>query len=148
MANLKTILLVDDDPLEADLAIRALRTQHLANQVVVVEDGEEALDYLHRRGTYATRVPGNPVLVLLDRNMPRLDGIEVLREIRATENLKLVPVVMLTSSNEEKHVLESYDLGIKAYIVKSVDFHYLVQTVKDLSQNWESSNETPPRVNP
>lgn len=143
MAKAKTILLADDDPHDVALTLRALSSYKMANQVVVAEDGVKALDYLLLRDSFADREPGNPALVLLDRKMPRLDGIEVLREIRLNNALKHLAVVMLTSSREDKDILESYNLGINAYVVKPVDFHAFVEAVQNIAQFWLLLNETP-----
>jgi len=144
MIEPKKILVAEDDENDAELIIKALERYNIANEVVVVEDGAEALDYLHRRGNYETRAEGNPVLTLLDIKMPKLDGLEVLREIRADERLKMIPAVILTSSRHEGDLLASYQLGVNAYVVKPVDFNEFVEAVRDLGVFWVMVNEPPP----
>jgi CheY-like chemotaxis protein len=141
---LKPILLVEDNPHDLELTLIALAKSQLANEVVVVRDGAEALDYLHRRGEFAERVLGSPAVILLDLKLPKVDGLEVLKEIRNTEALKPVPVVMLTSSKEEQDVLRSYQLGVNAYVVKPVDFSEFVRAIADLGIFWAVLNEPPP----
>ena len=144
MNNLKRILLVEDDPKDVELTLTGLAEYNLANEVVVVGDGEEALDYLHRRGKYQTRHNGNPAVMLLDLKLPKLNGFEVLQQVRADENLKLIPVVVLTSSGEERDLVRSYKLGVNAYVTKPVDFHEFVNAVKELGVFWAVINEPPP----
>lgn len=141
---LKPILLVEDNPNDIELTLIALSKSQLANQVVIVRDGVEALDYLHRRDVHAERTPGNPAIVLMDLKMPRKDGLEVLGEMRATEHLKSVPVVMLTSSKEERDVVQSYESGVNGYVVKPVDFSEFLRTISDLGLFWAVINEPPP----
>ena len=141
---LKPILLVEDNPHDLELTLIALSKSQLANEVVVVRDGAEALDYLHRRGEFAERQSGSPAVILLDLKLPKVDGLEVLREIRQTEGLKPVPVVMLTSSKEEQDVVRSYALGVNAYVVKPVDFNEFVRAIGDLCIFWAVLNEPPP----
>lgn len=141
---LKPILLVEDNPHDLELTLIALAKSQLANEVVVVRDGAEALDYLHRRGEFAQRAVGNPAVILLDLKLPKVDGLEVLKEIRETESLKSVPVVMLTSSKEEQDVLRSYSLGVNAYVVKPVDFSEFLRAIADLGVFWAVLNEPPP----
>jgi CheY-like chemotaxis protein len=148
MLNLKRILLVDDSARDRELALDALETHHLANEVVSVRDGEEALDYLYRRGQFATRSPGNPGVVLLDLKMPKVDGLEVLRQIKGDPALKTIPVVVMTSSREEQDLVRSYELGVNAYVVKPVKFHEFVDAVKQLGAFWAVLNETPPDSSP
>jgi CheY-like chemotaxis protein len=149
MAELKTILLAEDNPRDLELTIEALSEHNLANEVVVAHDGAEALDYLYRRGNYESRNPGNPVLVLLDIKMPKVDGLEVLRAIKSDPSMKMVPVVVLTSSREEQDLLKSYALGVNAYVVKPVRFKDFVEEVKHLGVFWALINEPPPvRGNP
>jgi CheY-like chemotaxis protein len=138
------ILLVEDDAKDVDLTLNALEEYNLANEVVVVRDGEEALDYLDRSGRFATRPKDNPAVLLLDLKLPKVDGLEVLRHIRSTENLKLIPVVVLTSSREERDMIASYKLGVNAYVVKPVDFHEFVNAIKELGVFWAVINEPPP----
>jgi CheY-like chemotaxis protein len=144
MNELKRILFAEDSSKDVELTLTALEEYHLANEVVVVGDGEEALDYLYYRGKFALRARGNPALVLLDIKMPRVDGIEVLRQIKSDNQLKMVPVVIITSSREERDVVESYKLGVNAYVVKPVDFHEFVNAIKELGLFWLVINEPPP----
>lgn len=141
---LKPILLVEDNPHDLELTLIALSKSQLANEVVVVRDGAEALDYLNRRGEFADRPVGSPAVILLDLKLPKVDGLEVLKEIRSTEALKPVPVVMLTSSKEEQDVVRSYQLGVNAYVVKPVDFTEFVRAIADLGIFWAVLNEPPP----
>jgi CheY-like chemotaxis protein len=141
---LKPILLVEDNPNDLELTLIALERSQLANEVVVVRDGADALDYLHARGSYASREQGNPAVVLLDLKLPKVDGLEVLAEIRGNANLKSMPVVMLTSSREEQDLLRSYELGVNAYVVKPVDFAEFVRAIADLGIFWAVLNEPPP----
>jgi two-component system response regulator len=142
--EIRTILLVEDDPADAEMTMDALREAHLANPIVHVEDGIEALDYLHRRGAHAGRANGNPVVVLLDIKMPRMDGIEVLRAIRAEEETKRIPVVILSSSREERDLAASWDLCVNAYVVKPVDAEQFFEAVQMLGQFWAVINEARP----
>lgn len=144
MVEPKKILIAEDDENDAELILKALGRYNIANEVVMVEDGAEALDYLHRRGDYETRAEGNPVLTLLDIKMPKVDGLEVLREIKADERLKMIPVVILTSSRQEGDLLAGYQLGVNAYVVKPVDFNEFVEAVRDLGVFWVMVNEPPP----
>ena len=141
---LKPILLVEDNPHDLELTLIALSKSQLANEVVVARDGAEALDYLHRRGEFATRQLGSPAVILLDLKLPKVDGLEVLKDIRHTDALKPVPVVMLTSSKEEQDVVRSYELGVNAYVVKPVDFNEFVRAIGDLGIFWAVLNEPPP----
>ena len=142
--ELKRILLVEDDPNDVELTMSGLAEYNLANEVIVARDGEEALDYLYRQGKFATRENGNPVVVLLDLKLPKVDGLEVLRRMKSDESLKIVPVVILTSSREEKDMVEGYRLGTNAYVVKPVDFHQFVDAIKNLGAFWSIINEPPP----
>lgn len=144
MNHLKRILLVEDNPKDVELTLGALEESHLANEVVVARDGAEALDYLFRRGAHAGRPDGLPAVVLLDLKMPKVDGLEVLRQMKADPKLKPVPVVMLTSSREEPDLARSYALGISAYVVKPVDFEQFVSSVKTIGCFWAVINEPPP----
>jgi DNA-binding response OmpR family regulator len=144
VSELKRILLVEDDPRDVELVIEALGDYNLANEVVVACDGEEALDYLYYRGNFSARPIGNPAVVLLDLKLPKVNGIEVLKHVRSDEKLKMIPIVILTSSREERDWIESYKLGINAYVVKPVDFHDFVNAVKDLGVFWAVVNEPPP----
>ena len=141
---IKHILLVEDDPRDVDLTLAALGEHNLANSVVVVPDGAEALDYLYCRGKFKTRASGPPVVVLLDLKMPKVSGLEVLKIIKADENLKTIPVVVLTSSREEPDLIESYQYGVNAYVVKPVDFSEFIKAVKQLGIFWAAMNEPPP----
>jgi DNA-binding response OmpR family regulator len=141
---LKPILLVEDNPHDLELTLIALSKSQLANEVVIARDGAEALDYLHRRGEHKDRTVGNPAVVLLDLKLPKVDGLEVLREIRNTESLKSMPVCMLTSSKEEQDVVRSYELGVNAYVVKPVDFSEFLRAIADLGVFWAVLNEPPP----
>ncbi len=144
MSATRRILLVEDSPQDAELTLTALAENKLANEVVVVRDGEEALDYLHRRGNFRLRAEGNPVVVLLDIKLPKIDGLEVLQRMRSEPSLRLVPVVMLTSSREEQDIVRSYDLGVNAYVVKPVDFAVFVRAVTELGLFWAVINQPPP----
>ena len=146
MAPLKRILLAEDNEHDVELTLSALAENNLANEVVVVRDGEEALDYLFHRGQYAGQANGLPAVVLLDLKMPKVDGLEVLREMRADAELKHVPVVMITSSREEQDLIRSYELGANAYVVKPVDFQQFVSSVKQVGFFWAIINEPPPRT--
>jgi CheY-like chemotaxis protein len=144
MSELKPILLSEDNPRDAELTLEALADNNLANRVALVRDGVEAMEYLRREGEYKTRKPGNPAVVVLDIKMPRMDGIDVLRAIRSDPALKLIPVVMLTSSREEQDLIRSYELGINAYVVKPVKFSQFVEAVKQVGLFWAMLNELPP----
>ena len=144
MSDLKRILLAEDNPNDVELTLSALAEHNLANEVVVVRDGAEALDYLYRRGSYALRNGNNPAVILLDLKMPKVDGLEVLRTVKADDHLETIPVVILTSSREEKDLVESYRLGVNAYVVKPVDFQDFVEAVKSLGVFWAVINEAPP----
>ena len=144
MTEIKRILLAEDNPNDVELTLTALAEFHLANEVVVARDGGEALDYLYRRGSFADRPQGHPAVVLLDLKMPKVDGLEVLRQLKADPNLKSIPIVMVTSSREETDLVKSYELGANAYVVKPVDFQDFVRAVKDLGSFWAVVNEPPP----
>jgi CheY-like chemotaxis protein len=144
VSELGRVFLVEDDPRDVELTLTALEEYHLANEVVVARDGEEALDYLYCRGEFSTRSNGNPAVMLLDLKLPKVDGLEVLQQIRSDERLKLMPVVVLTSSNEEKDLIRSYKLGVNAYVVKPVDFHEFVNAIKELGVFWAVINQPPP----
>ncbi len=146
MNILKTILLVEDNPNDIELTLEALEEHKLANQVVVARDGVEALEYLKCTGQYVQRKNENPAVILLDIKMPRMDGLEVLRTIRNDDKLKLIPVVMLTSSREEPDLKTSYELGTNAYVVKPVDFKAFMDAVKPLGIFWAMLNELPPKT--
>ena len=144
MNTLARILMVEDDPRDVELTLTALEEHNLANEVVVTRDGKEALDYLYSRGEHAGRSNGNPAVILLDLKLPRVNGVEVLQQIRSDDRLKMIPVVVLTSSHEEKDMLASYRLGVNAYVVKPVDFHEFVNAVKELGMFWAIINQPPP----
>ncbi|MET4727132.1 two-component system response regulator [Lysobacter enzymogenes] len=141
MTELRTILLAEDSPFDAEMAIDALRDANLLNPVVHVNDGVEALDYLHRRGAFAGRTDGDPSVVLLDIKMPRVDGLEVLAEMRKDDKLRMLPVVILSSSREEADLVRSWDLGVNAYVVKPVDVDQFFDAVRTLGRFWAVLNE-------
>jgi len=141
---LKPILLVEDDKRDLELTLVALERSQLANEVIVVRDGAQALDYLLREGEFANRDEGNPAVVLLDLKLPKVNGLEVLQKVRATPSLRSMPVVMLTSSQEESDVIKSYELGVNAYVVKPVEFKQFVGAIADLGVFWAVLNEPPP----
>jgi two-component system response regulator len=144
MTTIKRILLVEDSVRDAEMALDALEDHCLANEVLHLRDGAEALDYLCRRGDFAGRVGDQPAVVLLDLKMPRVDGLEVLRQIKSDPALKTIPVIVMTSSREEQDLVRSYDLGVNAYVVKPVKFHAFVDAVKQIGAFWAVLNETPP----
>jgi CheY-like chemotaxis protein len=136
--------MVEDDSRDVELSLTALEDYNLANEVVVVRDGEEALNYLNCRNEYADRSSGNPAVMLLDLKLPKVDGLEVLRQVKSSDALSLIPVVVLTSSHEEKDLIASYKLGVNAYVVKPVDFHQFVNAIKELGVFWAVINAPPP----
>jgi CheY-like chemotaxis protein len=144
MTELGRILMVEDDPNDVELTLTALAEYNLANEVVVTRDGAEALDYLYCRGSFARRATDNPAVLLLDLKLPKVDGLQVLRQIKSDENLRMIPVVVLTSSREERDMVESYRLGVNAYVVKPVDFHEFVNAIKELGVFWAVINQPPP----
>jgi CheY-like chemotaxis protein len=144
MEALKRILLVEDDPKDIELTLIALAEYNLANEVEVARDGVEALDYLFRRGSFADRPAGNPLVILLDLKMPKLDGTQVLQQLKADEQMRLIPVVALTSSRESRDLKECYQLGVNAYVVKPVRFTEFVEAVKEIGVFWALINEPPP----
>ncbi|TCL74890.1 response regulator [Rhizobium sp. BK251] len=144
MSELGRILLVEDDPRDVELTLTALDEYKLANEVFLVRDGKEALDYLYCREQFASRLDESPAVILLDLKLPKINGLEVLQQIRSDERLKMIPVVILTSSHEEKDMLASYQLGVNAYVVKPVDFHDFVNAVKELGIFWAVINQPPP----
>jgi CheY-like chemotaxis protein len=144
MNQLKSILLAEDNAKDVELTLEALADHNLANDVVVVNDGADAIDFLLCKGRFKERQPGNPIVILLDIKMPRVDGLEVLHKIRSDESLQYIPVVILTSSREERDVIESYRLGVNAYVVKPVNFTDFVDAVKQLGVFWAAINEPPP----
>ena len=144
MTTLKRILLVEDDPNDIELTLTALDEYNLANEVVTARDGVEALDYLYRRGPFAQRPAGNPIVILLDLKMPRLDGVQVLRQLKADEQMRLIPVVILSSSRESRDLEKCYQLGVNAYVVKPVRFSEFIEAVKQIGVFWGLQNEPPP----
>jgi CheY-like chemotaxis protein len=142
--NAQKILLVEDDPQDVKLTLAGLGENDLASKVVVVRDGAEALDYLHRRRKFKARPPGNPILLLLDNKMPKVGGLEVLKTIKIDEQLKTIPVVALTSSRETRDLIEFYKYGVNAYVVKPMDFSAYMQVIKQLGIFWTTVNEPPP----
>lgn len=141
--NPKRILLVDDSVRDTELALDAFQQYNLSNEVVTLRDGVEALDYLYRRGAFVDRTDGDPAMIMLDLKMPRLDGLAVLREIKQDERLKLIPVVVMTSSREEQDVVRSYQLNVNAYVVKPVEFHAFVEAIRLIGAFWLVLNEPP-----
>jgi CheY-like chemotaxis protein len=148
IAELKRILLAEDNANDVELTVTALRQNRLINEVVVLRDGEQVLDYLYKRNAYADRAGQNPALILLDLKMPKVDGIEVLTQVKSDPALRSIPIVVLTSSREEQDLVRSYDLGVNAYVVKPVNFHEFVDAVKLLGGFWAVVNETPPESAP
>jgi CheY-like chemotaxis protein len=148
MMPLNRILLVDDNPHDTEMALDALQQHHLANEVLSLRDGVEALDYLFRRGEFSGRTDANPSVILLDLKMPRVDGLEVLRQIKADASLKSIPVVMMTSSREEQDLVNSYQLGVNAYVVKPLSFEQFIEAVKIVGAFWAVLNELPSKPQP
>jgi len=146
MANLRPILLVEDNPKDIELTLAALAKCQLANDIVVTRDGAEALDYLYSRASHATREPGDPAVVLLDLKLPKIDGLEVLERLKSDPRRRQIPVVMLTSSREERDLVKSYELGVNAFVVKPVDFNTFFEAIQDLGMFWAVLNEPPPRI--
>ena len=144
MDSLKRILLVEDSPRDTELVLEALAMNHLVNEVVSVGDGAEALDYLYRRGQFAGRTNGQPAVIMLDLKLPKVDGTEVLRQVKADPNLKIIPVIVMTSSREERDLLNSYQLGVNAFVVKPVIFKDFIEAVARLGGFWAILNEAPP----
>ena len=142
------ILLVEDDEKDVELTLTALERVNLRNEVVVVNDGEEALDYLRRSGNFKLRAPGNPVVILLDMKMPKVNGLDVLRQIRMDNELKIIPVVVVTSSREEPDIKQAYGLGVNAYVVKPVDFQQFLDAVSQTGLFWAIVNVPPPGSEP
>ena len=144
MSEFGRILVVEDDPRDVELSLTALDEYRLANEVVVVRDGKEALDYLYCREQFASRPEESPAIIVLDLKLPKVNGLEVLQQIRSDVRLKTIPVVVLTSSHEEKDMLASYQLGVNAYVVKPVNFHEFVNAVKEVGMFWAIINQPPP----
>lgn len=145
MKPLKRILLAEDDPKDIELTINALDEYNLANDILVVRDGVEALDYLYRRGAFAQEPEGNPIVILLDLKMPKMDGIQVVKQIKSDKNLQTIPVVVLTSSRESRDLTTCYQLGVNAYVVKPVKFKDFVDAVREIGIFWALINEPPPK---
>ena len=143
MYKLRTILLAEDNSKDVELTIEAMAENNLGNQVVIVKDGIEAMEYLRREGKYKLRNAGNPCVILLDIKMPRMDGIEVLRSIRSDDKLKKIPVVMITSSREERDLIKTYELGVNAFVVKPVSFQQFIEAIKQIGSFWAVLNELP-----
>ena len=146
MADLRPILLVEDNPRDLELTLAALAKCQLANDIVVARDGAEALDFLYQRGEHAERPPGDPAVVLLDLKLPKVDGLEVLEKVKNDSLRRQIPVVMLTSSREERDLVKSYELGVNAFVVKPVDFNAFFEAIQDLGMFWAILNEPPPRA--
>jgi len=146
MARLRPILLVEDNLKDVEMVLAALKKNNFANDVVVARDGAEALDYLYRRGQFRSRDDGLPIAMLLDLKMPKVDGLEVLRQIKSDDALKIIPVVMLTSSREEADLVKSYKLGVNAYVVKPVGFQEFVDAIRQTGMFWAVVNEPPPET--
>ncbi|BBK32940.1 response regulator [Allostella humosa] len=144
MADLRPILLVEDNPRDLELTLAALAKCNLANEIVVTRDGAEALDYLHCRNGFAGRDPGDPAVVLLDLKLPKVDGLEVLEHVKHDPERRRIPVVMLTSSREERDLVRSYELGVNAFVVKPVNFNEFHEAIQDLGMFWAILNEPPP----
>jgi CheY-like chemotaxis protein len=144
MNQFRPILYAEDDPRDTELTLAAFTTSKLANEIIVVTDGAQALDYLFRRGAYAERRPGLPAFALLDLKMPKIDGMEVLRRIKTDDSLKALPVIMLTSSREERDLVMSYKAGANAFVVKPIEFNEFANAVRELSMFWAVINEPPP----
>jgi CheY-like chemotaxis protein len=144
METLGRILMVEDDPKDVELTMSALEDYNLFNELVVARDGQEALDYLYSQGQFSARPRENPAVILLDLKLPKVDGLEVLNRIKSDDRLKMIPVVVLTSSREERDMVRSYQLGVNAYVVKPVDFHEFVNAVRELGVFWAVINQPPP----
>lgn len=144
MADLRPILLVEDNPKDLELTLAALAKCQLANEIITTRDGAEALDYLYRRGKFADRPEGDPAVVLLDLKLPKVDGLEVLAQVKKDSVRRRIPVVMLTSSREERDLVRSYELGVNSFVVKPVDFNAFFEAIQDLGMFWAILNEPPP----
>lgn len=148
MKHFKRILLVEDDDKDIELTLAALAEHNLANEVAVVRDGVEALDYLYHRGSFARRAAGLPVVIMLDLKMPRLDGVQVLRQLKADEKMRMIPVVIMTSSHESMDLEQCYRLGVNAYVVKPVRFSEFMDAVRQTGVFWALTNQPPPDLMP
>lgn len=138
------ILIVEDNPNDAEMALRALKKNNVSNEVLVVGDGEEALDFIFRKGKHSNRVKEScPRMILLDLKLPKVDGLEVLKEVKSNPDTKMIPIIVMTSSKEESDIIESYKLGVNSYIVKPVDFDKFVEAVRDLGYYWLLLNQAP-----
>lgn len=146
MPELRPILLVEDNPRDLELTLTALEKCQIANDIVVARDGAEALDFLYLNGSHEARDPGDPAVVLLDLKLPKVDGLEVLEKVKRDENLRHVPIVMLTSSREEQDLVKSYELGVNAFVVKPVEFNQFFKAIQDLGVFWALVNEAPPKL--
>jgi CheY-like chemotaxis protein len=144
MNSLRPILLVEDNINDVELTLAALKNNNVANEVIITRHGGEALDYLYRRGQYQKHAEGNPVVVFLDLKMPKVDGLEVLRQMKGDDTMKMIPVVMLTSSREEADLVKSYKFGVNAYVVKPVGFEQFTDAIRQLGMFWAVLNEPPP----
>ncbi|MDG2528220.1 response regulator [Caulobacter endophyticus] len=148
MADLRPILLVEDNPRDLELTLAALAKCQLANEIITTRDGAEALDYVYARGDYADRPAGDPAVILLDLKLPKIDGLEVLEKLKSDSNFRQIPVVMLTSSREERDLVKSYEQGVNAFVVKPVDFNAFFEAIESLGMFWAILNEPPPRSGP
>lgn len=148
MADLKRILLVEDSANDVEIMLAALEENRLANEVIVVRDGQEALDYLYRQGVWRLRTEGHPAVVLLDLKLPRVDGLQVLETVKSDPDLRAIPVVMVTSSRQERDLIQSYNLGVNAYVVKPLEFEDFVAALRELGLFWAVINEPPPGATP
>jgi CheY-like chemotaxis protein len=146
MDTLKHILLVEDDPGDIEMTIDALSENNIANEVVIARDGVEALDYIYCRGTFASRQDVNPIVILLDLKMPKMDGLQVLNQLKSDERLRSLPVVVLTSSDDASDLEQCYKLGVNAYVVKPVRFSKFIEAIKGIGVFWAIINEPPPRI--
>jgi CheY-like chemotaxis protein len=146
VADLRPILLVEDNPRDLELTLAALAKCQLANEIVIARDGAEALDYVYERGEYSQRPPGDPAVILLDLKLPKIDGLEVLATLKGDTHFRQIPVVMLTSSREERDLLTSYEQGVNAFVVKPVDFNAFFEAIESLGMFWAILNEPPPRA--
>jgi CheY-like chemotaxis protein len=144
MNDLRPILLVEDNPHDIELTLTALQQCNIANQVIVLRDGVEALDYVYRRGNYASRAAGEPSVILLDLKLPKVDGLEVLERIKSDADHKQIPIVMLTSSKEEKDLVRSYECGVNSFVVKPVEFPAFFEAIRNLGMFWAILNQPPP----